>query len=45
MESIIEEGADALEKDGEGASFDSGIYLCALPFERSIMRSQTTLQR
>ena len=25
MEGVIEEGADALEKDEEGASFDSGI--------------------
>lgn len=33
MEGIIEEGADALEKDEEGASFDSGIIGAALRTE------------
>ena len=30
MEGVIEEGADALEKDEEGASFDSGLIGAAL---------------
>jgi ferritin-like metal-binding protein YciE len=30
MEGVVEEGADALEKDEEGASFDSGIIGAAL---------------
>jgi ferritin-like metal-binding protein YciE len=30
VESVIEEGADALEKDEEGASFDSGLIGAAL---------------
>jgi ferritin-like metal-binding protein YciE len=40
MEGVIEEGKDALEKDEEGASFDSGSSepLCA----RNIMRLQAT---
>lgn len=33
MEGVIEEGADALEKDEEGASFDSGIIGAALRTE------------
>src|ERR1700677_5105087 len=33
MEGVIEEGADALEKDEEGASFDSGIVGAALRTE------------
>lgn len=33
MEGVIEEGADALEKDVEGASFDSGIVGAALRTE------------
>ena len=33
MEGVIEEGADALEKDKEGASFDSGIIGAALRTE------------
>ena len=33
MEGVIEEGADALEKDEEGASFDSGILGAALRTE------------
>jgi len=33
MEGVIEEGADALEKDQEGASFDSGIIGAALRTE------------
>jgi ferritin-like metal-binding protein YciE len=33
MEGVIEEGADALEKDVEGASFDSGIIGAALRTE------------
>ena len=33
MEGVIEEGADALEKDEEGASFDSGIVGAALQTE------------
>ena len=33
MEGVIEEGADALEKDGEGPSFDSGIVGAALRTE------------
>jgi ferritin-like metal-binding protein YciE len=33
MEGVIEEGADALEKDTEGASFDSGIVGAALRTE------------
>jgi hypothetical protein len=30
MEGVIEEGADAPEKDEEGASFDSGIIKCSV---------------
>src|SRR5580700_8888361 len=33
MEGVVEEGADALEKDEEGASFDSGIIGAALRTE------------
>lgn len=33
MEGVIEEGADALEKDEEGASFDSGLIGAALRTE------------
>jgi ferritin-like metal-binding protein YciE len=33
MEGLIEEGADALEKDEEGASFDSGVIGAALRTE------------
>jgi len=33
MEGIVEEGADALEKDEEGASFDSGLIGAALRTE------------
>src|SRR6201996_8022176 len=33
MEGVIEEGADALEKDEEGASFDAGIVGAALRTE------------
>jgi ferritin-like metal-binding protein YciE len=33
MEGVIEEGADALEKDEEGPSFDSGIVGAALRTE------------
>jgi ferritin-like metal-binding protein YciE len=33
MEGVIEEGADALEKDEEGASFDSGLLGAALRTE------------
>lgn len=33
MEGIVEEGADALEKDEEGASFDSGLVGAALRTE------------
>jgi ferritin-like metal-binding protein YciE len=33
MEGVIEEGADALEKDEEGASFDSGLVGAALRTE------------
>jgi ferritin-like metal-binding protein YciE len=33
MEGVIEEGADALEKDEEGASFDSGILGAAFRTE------------
>jgi ferritin-like metal-binding protein YciE len=33
MEGVIEEGADALEKDAEGASFDSGLIGAALRTE------------
>jgi len=33
MEGVIEEGADALEKDEEGSSFDSGIIGAALRTE------------
>jgi ferritin-like metal-binding protein YciE len=33
MEGVIEEGKDALEKDEEGASFDSGIIGAALRTE------------
>jgi len=33
MEGVIEEGADALEKDEEGPSFDSGIIGAALRFD------------
>jgi ferritin-like metal-binding protein YciE len=33
MEGVIEEGADALEKDQEGASFDSGIIGAAVRTE------------
>ena len=33
MEGVIEEGADALEKDEEGASFDSGVIGAALRTE------------
>jgi hypothetical protein len=33
MEGVIEEGADALKKDEEGASFDSGIVGAALRTE------------
>jgi ferritin-like metal-binding protein YciE len=33
MEGVIKEGADALEKDEEGASFDSGIVGAALRTE------------
>src|ERR1700729_148312 len=33
MEGVIEEGADALEKDEEGASFDAGILGAALRTE------------
>jgi ferritin-like metal-binding protein YciE len=33
MEGVIEEGKDALEKDEEGASFDSGLICAALRTE------------
>src|SRR6202050_3660293 len=33
MEGVIEEGKDALEEDGEGASFDSGLIGAALRTE------------
>jgi ferritin-like metal-binding protein YciE len=33
MEGVIEEGSDALEKDEEGASFDSGLIGAALRTE------------
>jgi ferritin-like metal-binding protein YciE len=41
MEGVIEEGSDALEKDEEGPSFDSGIIGAALRTEHST-RSRDT---
>jgi ferritin-like metal-binding protein YciE len=44
MESIIDEGRDALEKDEDGASFDSGLIGAALKVEHyEIARYHTAL--
>jgi ferritin-like metal-binding protein YciE len=42
MEGVIEEGADALEKDEEGASFDSGLVGAALRTEHYEIAGYTT---
>jgi ferritin-like metal-binding protein YciE len=42
MEGVIEESADALEKDEEGASFDSGIIGAALRTEHYEIAGYTT---
>lgn len=43
MEGVIEEGADALEKDEEGASFDSGIIGAALRTEHYEIAGYTAI--
>jgi ferritin-like metal-binding protein YciE len=48
MEGVIEEGADALEKDEEGASFDSGLVGAALRtehYEIAAIRRQSKWRR
>jgi ferritin-like metal-binding protein YciE len=43
MEGVVEEGADALEKDEEGASFDSGLIGAALRTEHYEIAGYTTV--